>query len=123
MMEQASCSCRHQRQRLRHQVQVRQPLWLPRSLADGIKRATDVMVAGKVACVCGYGDGRQGLFPLIARIRRARDCQPRLIPSNALQAAMEGFEVKTVEDTLGEADIYVTTTATATSSRSNTWRR
>ena len=56
-----------QRQRLGHQVQVRQPLRLPRSLVDGIKRATDVMIAGKVAVVAGYGDVGKGLGPGPAR--------------------------------------------------------
>ncbi len=79
------------------------------SLADGIKRATDVMVAGKVACVCGYGDVGKGCSHSL-RGFGARIIVTEIDPINALQAAMEGFEVKTVEDTLGEADIYVTTT-------------
>ena len=79
------------------------------SLADGIKRATDVMVAGKVACVCGYGDVGKGSSHSL-RGFGARVIVTEIDPINALQAAMEGFEVKTVEDTLGEADIYVTTT-------------
>ena len=79
------------------------------SLADGIKRATDVMVAGKVACVCGYGDVGKGCSHSL-RGFGARVIVTEIDPINALQAAMEGFEVKTVEDTLGEADIYVTTT-------------
>jgi len=79
------------------------------SLADGLKRATDVMIAGKVACVCGYGDvGKGSAFSL--RGFGARVIVTEIDPINALQAAMEGFEVKTVEDTLGHADIYVTTT-------------
>ena len=79
------------------------------SLADGLKRATDVMIAGKVACVCGYGDvGKGSAFSL--KGFGARVIVTEIDPINALQAAMEGFEVKTVEDTLGEADIYVTTT-------------
>ena len=79
------------------------------SLADGIKRATDVMVAGKVAVVCGYGDVGKGS----ARSLRgfgARVIVTEIDPICALQAAMEGFEVTTIEDTLGRADIYVTTT-------------
>ncbi len=79
------------------------------SLADGLKRAMDVMLAGKVACVCGYGDVGKGS----AHSLRAYGCRvivTEIDPINALQAAMEGFEVKTVEDTLGIADIYVTTT-------------
>src|SRR5678809_1740219 len=79
------------------------------SLADGIKRATDVMVAGKVAVVCGYGDVGKGSSHSL-RGFGARVIVTEIDPINALQAAMEGFEVKTVEDTLGEADIYVTTT-------------
>ena len=78
------------------------------SLADGIKRATDVMVAGKVAVICGYGDVGKGCVALAARHGRARASSPRSIPINALQAAMEGFEVTTIEDTLGRGDIYVT---------------
>src|ERR1043166_8568370 len=79
------------------------------SLADGIKRATDVMVAGKVAVVCGYGDVGKGSAHSL-RGMGARVVVTEIDPINALQAAMEGFEVKTVEDTLGEADISVTTT-------------
>ena len=79
------------------------------SLADGLKRATDVMLAGKVAVVCGYGDvGKGSAFSL-----RAYGCRvvvTEIDPINALQAAMEGFEVTTVEETLGRGDIYVTTT-------------
>lgn len=79
------------------------------SLADGIKRATDVMVAGKVAVVCGYGDVGKGCAQSL-RGFGARVIVTEIDPICALQAAMEGFEVKTVEDTLGTADIYVTTT-------------
>jgi adenosylhomocysteinase len=79
------------------------------SLADGIKRATDVMIAGKVACVCGYGDVGKGCSHSL-RGFGARVIVTEIDPINALQAAMEGFEVKTIEDTLGEADLYVTTT-------------
>ncbi|MBI5383248.1 MAG: adenosylhomocysteinase [Verrucomicrobia bacterium] len=79
------------------------------SLADGIKRATDVMVAGKVACVCGYGDVGKGSSHSL-RGFGARVIVTEIDPINALQAAMEGFEVTTVEDTLGTADLYVTTT-------------
>src|SRR5438046_913286 len=79
------------------------------SLADGIKRATDVMIAGKVACVCGYGDVGKGSAHSL-RGFGARVIVTEIDPINALQAAMEGFEVATVEDTLGLADIYVTTT-------------
>ena len=79
------------------------------SLADGIKRATDVMVAGKVAMVCGYGDVGKGCAQSM-RGFGARVLVSEVDPINALQAVMEGFEVTTVEDSLGEADIYVTTT-------------
>jgi len=79
------------------------------SLADGIKRATDVMVAGKVAVVCGYGDVGKGSAHSL-RGFGARVIITEIDPINALQAAMEGFEVTTVEDTLGRADIYVTAT-------------
>ena len=79
------------------------------SLADGIKRATDVMVAGKVACVCGYGDVGKGSAHSL-RGFGARVIVTEIDPINALQAAMEGFEVTTIEDTLGTADLYVTTT-------------
>ena len=79
------------------------------SLADGIKRATDVMVAGKVAVVCGYGDVGKGSAHSL-RGFGARVIVTEIDPINALQAAMEGFQVTTVENTLGEGDIYVTTT-------------
>ncbi len=79
------------------------------SLADGLKRATDTMIAGKVACVCGYGDVGKGSAHSL-RGFGARVIVTEIDPINALQAAMEGFEVTTVEDTLGWGDIYVTTT-------------
>jgi adenosylhomocysteinase len=79
------------------------------SLADGIKRATDVMVAGKVAVICGYGDVGKGCAHSL-RGMGARVIVTEVDPINALQAAMEGFEVTTVEDTLGRGDIYVTCT-------------
>jgi adenosylhomocysteinase len=79
------------------------------SLADGIKRATDVMVAGKVCVICGYGDVGKGSAHSL-RGMGARVIVTEIDPINALQAAMEGFEVTTVEDTLGRGDIYVTTT-------------
>jgi adenosylhomocysteinase len=79
------------------------------SLADGIKRATDLMVAGKVAVVCGYGDVGKGSAHSLKGFG-ARVIVTEIDPINALQAAMEGFQVTTVEDTLGLADIYVTTT-------------
>jgi adenosylhomocysteinase len=79
------------------------------SLADGIKRATDVMVAGKVAVICGYGDVGKGSAHSL-RGMGARVIVTEIDPINALQAAMEGFEVTTIEDTLGRGDIYVTCT-------------
>ncbi|MGM0444460.1 MAG: adenosylhomocysteinase [Fibrobacterota bacterium] len=79
------------------------------SLADGIKRATDVMIAGKTAVICGYGDVGKGCAQSM-RGFGARVLITEIDPICALQAAMEGFEVVTVEDTLGEGDIYVTTT-------------
>jgi len=79
------------------------------SLADGIKRATDVMVAGKVAVICGYGDVGKGCAHSL-RGMGARVVVTEIDPINALQAAMEGFEVTTLEDTLGRGDIYVTCT-------------
>lgn len=79
------------------------------SLADGIKRATNVMIAGKVAVVCGYGDVGKGCAQSMRNFG-ARVIVTEIDPICALQAAMEGFEVKTVEDTLGTGDIYVTTT-------------
>ena len=79
------------------------------SLADGIKRATDVMIAGKVAVVCGYGDVGKGCARSM-RAYGARVIVTEIDPICALQAAMEGFEVKTLEDTLPEGNIYVTTT-------------
>jgi adenosylhomocysteinase len=79
------------------------------SLADGIKRATDVMVAGKVAVICGYGDVGKGSSHSL-RGMGARVIVTEVDPINALQAAMEGFEVTTIEETLGRGDIYVTCT-------------
>jgi adenosylhomocysteinase len=79
------------------------------SLADGIKRATDLMIAGKVAVICGYGDVGKGSAHSLRGLG-ARVIVTEIDPINALQAAMEGFEVKTVEDVLAFGDIYVTTT-------------
>jgi adenosylhomocysteinase len=79
------------------------------SLADGLKRAMDVMLAGKLAVVCGYGDVGKGCAHSL-RAYGARVVVTEIDPINALQAAMEGFEVNTVESTLGRGDIYVTTT-------------
>lgn len=82
------------------------------SLADGIKRATDVMVAGKVVCVCGYGDVGKGCAQSM-RGFGARVLVTEIDPICALQAAMEGFEVTTVEDALSEAHVFVTATGNA----------
>ncbi len=79
------------------------------SLADGIKRATDVMLAGKVVVVCGYGDVGKGSANSM-RSYGARVIVTEIDPICALQAAMEGFEVKTVEEALDEGNIFVTAT-------------
>ncbi len=79
------------------------------SLVDGLNRALDVMISGKVAVVCGYGDVGKGSAQSL-RGQGARVIVTEIDPINALQAAMEGYEVTTVEDTLGRGDIYVTTT-------------
>jgi adenosylhomocysteinase len=79
------------------------------SLADGIKRATDVMIAGKVVVVLGYGDVGKGCAHSM-RSYGARVIVTEIDPICALQAAMEGFEVSTLEDALPEGNIYVTTT-------------
>jgi adenosylhomocysteinase len=79
------------------------------SLVDGIKRATDVMVAGKVAVVCGYGDVGKGSAASLRGLG-ARVIVTEVDPINALQAAMEGYEVTTIEETLGRGDIYVSCT-------------
>jgi adenosylhomocysteinase len=79
------------------------------SLVDGIKRATDVMIAGKVAVVCGFGDVGKGSAASLRGLG-ARVVVTEIDPINALQAAIEGYEVTTIEETLGRADIYVTCT-------------
>ena len=79
------------------------------SLIDGIKRATDVMTGGKVAVVCGYGDVGKGSAQALVGMG-SRVIVTEIDPICALQAAMEGFEVTTIEETLGRGDIYVTTT-------------
>jgi len=79
------------------------------SVVDGLNRAMDVMLGGKVAVVCGYGEVGKGC----AQALRGQGCRviiTEIDPICALQASMEGYEVKTVEDILGEADIYITTT-------------
>ena len=79
------------------------------SLVDGIKRATDVMIAGKVAVVCGFGDVGKGSAASLRGLG-ARVIVTEIDPINALQAAIEGYEVTTLEETLGRGDIYVTAT-------------
>jgi adenosylhomocysteinase len=79
------------------------------SLADGIKRATDIMVAGKVIVICGYGDVGKGCAQSM-RGFGARVIITEIDPICALQAAMEGYEVKRLEDVVSEADIFVTAT-------------
>ncbi len=79
------------------------------SLADGLKRATDVMLAGKVVIICGYGDVGKGCAKSM-KAYGARVIVTEIDPICALQAAMEGFEVKTVEDSLAEGNIFVTAT-------------
>src|SRR4029434_5141810 len=79
------------------------------SLVDGLNRARDVMISGKVAVVCGYGDVGKGCAQSL-RGQGARVIVTEIDPINALQASMEGYEVTTIEETLGRGDIYVTTT-------------
>jgi adenosylhomocysteinase len=79
------------------------------SLVDGLNRALDVMIAGKVAVVCGYGDVGKGCAQSLCG-QGARVIITEIDPINALQAAMEGYEVTTIENTLGRGDIYISTT-------------
>ncbi|MGL4339212.1 MAG: adenosylhomocysteinase, partial [Rhodoglobus sp.] len=79
------------------------------SLLDGINRATDVLIGGKVAFVAGYGDVGKGCAEAL-RGQGARVIVSEIDPSNALQAAMDGFQVTTIEKVLGEVDIWVTST-------------
>jgi adenosylhomocysteinase len=79
------------------------------SLVDGLNRALDVMIGGKIAVICGYGDVGKGCAQSL-RGQGARVVITEIDPINALQAAMEGYEVTTIEDTLGRGDIYVSTT-------------
>jgi adenosylhomocysteinase len=79
------------------------------SLVDGIRRATDVMMAGKVAVVCGYGDVGKGSAASL-RSAGARVMVTEIDPINALQAAMEGYQVVTMDDAASHADIFVTAT-------------
>src|ERR1700739_284440 len=79
------------------------------SLLDGLKRATDVMVAGKIAVVCGYGDVGKGCAQSL-KGQGARVIVTEVDPICALQAAMEGYQVATLEDVVAEADIFITAT-------------
>ncbi|PYK69807.1 MAG: adenosylhomocysteinase [Verrucomicrobia bacterium] len=79
------------------------------SLVDGLNRALDVMIAGKIAVVCGYGDVGKGCAQSL-RGQGARVIIAEIDPINALQAAMEGYEVTTIEETLGRGDIYIAAT-------------
>ena len=100
----------NKRQRFGDKVKVRQSLYGCReSLVDGIKRATDVMISGKTAVVCGYGDVGKGSAQAL-KSQGAKVIVTEVDPICALQASMEGFQVLTLEDTLGTADIYVTAT-------------
>jgi adenosylhomocysteinase len=112
----------HQRQRLGHQVQVRQPLRLPRIAGrrHQARHRRDDRRQGRV--VCGYGDVGKGCGALAAR-HGAQVVVTEIDPINALQAAMEGFEVNTVEDTLGTATSTSPPPATRTSSPPSTCRR
>src|SRR5688500_329435 len=83
--------------------------WCRHSLVDGIMRASDVMLSGKVTVVCGYGDVGKGCAQSL-RGQGARVIVTEVDPINALQAAMEGYQVLTLEDALPYADIFVTTT-------------
>jgi adenosylhomocysteinase (EC 3.3.1.1) len=98
-----------QRQRLGDEVEVRQPYGCRESLVDALRRGTDVMMAGKVAMVAGYGDVGKGSA---ASLRQAgcRVLVSEIDPICALQAAMEGYEVTTMEDAAPRADIFVTST-------------
>src|SRR5919205_749523 len=81
----------------------------PQLLVDGLNRALDVMIAGKVAVICGYGDVGKGCAQSL-RGQGARVVITEIDPINALQAAMEGYEVATIEQTLGRGDVYISAT-------------
>src|SRR5258708_9362968 len=80
------------------------------SLVDGINRATDTLIGGKVAVICGYGDVGKGCAESL-RGQRARVIVTEIDPICALQAAMDGFQVATLEDVVSSADIFVSATA------------
>jgi adenosylhomocysteinase len=79
------------------------------SLIDGINRGTDVLIGGKKVLICGYGDVGKGCAESLAG-QGARVCVTEIDPINALQALMDGFDVRTVEEAIGEADIVITAT-------------
>ena len=89
---------------------------------QNLKRATDVMIAGKVVVVCGYGDVGKGCSHSM-RSYGARVLVTEVDPICALQAAMEGFEVVTMEDACTEGNIFVTTTGKSISFALTTWRK
>ena len=91
------------------------------SLADGIKRATDIMLAGKVVVVCGYGDVGKGCAQSM-RSYGARVVITEIDPICALQASMEGYAVRTLEDALPEGNIYVTATGNCEVIPWSTWQ-
>src|SRR5437762_11709271 len=76
-------------------------------LVDGLNRALDVMLSGKVAVICGYGDVGKA-YEQSLRGQGARVVITEVDPINALQAAMEGYEVTTIEDTFGRGEVYIT---------------
>jgi adenosylhomocysteinase len=95
----------------RFQIQFDNLYGCRHSLPDGLMRATDVMIAGKVAVVCGYGDVGKGCAAALKQAG-ARVIVTEIDPICALQALMEGLQVLTLEDVVSQADIFVTTTGT-----------
>ena len=98
-----------QRQRLGHQSKFDNLYGCRHSLVDGINRATDVMLAGKTAVVCGFGDVGKGSAESL-RAQGARVIVTEIDPICALQASMQGYEVNTLENVIGTADVFITTT-------------
>ena len=98
-----------QRQRLGHQEQVRQQVRLPPLAGRRLNRATDVLIGGKVAVVCGYGDVGKGCAESL-RGQGARVIVTEVDPICALQAAMDGYQVATLDDVLDTADLVITAT-------------
>jgi len=95
--------------RLGDQVQVRHKYGTRHSLIDGINRGTDALIGGKAVLICGYGDVGKGCAEAV-KGQGARVSVTEIDPINALQALMEGFDVVTVEEAIGKADIVVTAT-------------